>query len=255
MNSSTNSLDIPENELLSDEETKELLARAQEGDKEAKEKLTNHNLKLVLKIAHRFSNSRYDYEELFQIGSIGLLKAIDRFDLEREVKFSTYAVPLIIGEIKRFLRDDDLVKVSRSMKVTAYKVNKIKEKLMGKLNREPTINEIAEEMEVPREEIVSALEAVREPESIYKSIYEEEGSSIELIDQLAASAGDYEAEITRLDLQEVIENLQSRERLILRLRFFEELTQTEVAERLGVSQVQVSRLERQILAKIREEFD
>jgi RNA polymerase sporulation-specific sigma factor len=243
-------LNIPDKELLSDDETKELLVAAQAGDEEAKEKLVNHNLKLVLKVAHRFANKNYNYEELFQVGSIGLLKAIDRFDLDKGVKFSTYAVPLIIGEIKRFLRDDDAVKVSRSLKHKAYNINKAKEELTAKLNREPTINEIANKLEISKEEIVVALEAVQEPTSIYSPIYEKEGSSIELIDQLAASNEEYEKEINRMDLQELIQNLESRERLILKLRFFDELTQSEVAERIGVSQVQVSRLERKIIKKL-----
>jgi RNA polymerase sporulation-specific sigma factor len=243
-------LNIPDKELLSDDETKELLVAAQAGDEEAKEKLVNHNLKLVLKVAHRFANKNYNYEELFQVGSIGLLKAIDRFDLDKGVKFSTYAVPLIIGEIKRFLRDDDAVKVSRSLKHKAYNINKAKEELTAKLNREPTINEIANKLEISKEEIVVALEAVQEPTSIYSPIYEKEGSSIELIDQLAASNEEYEKEINRMDLQELIQNLESRERLILKLRFFDELTQSEVAERIGVSQVQVSRFERKIIKKL-----
>ncbi|KXS43669.1 MULTISPECIES: SigF/SigG family RNA polymerase sporulation sigma factor [unclassified Candidatus Frackibacter] len=248
-------LNIPEKELLSDEETKELLAKAQAGSNEAKEKLVNHNLKLILKIAHRFANSNYNYEELFQIGSIGLLKAIERFDLDRGVKFSTYAVPLIIGEIKRFLRDDDVVKVSRSLKNRAYKINKVKEELMAELNREPTVGEVADKLDVSKEEVVTALEAVQEPTSLYTSIYEEEGSSIELIDQLAATSEEYEKEIDRLDLQQVIQYLEPREKLILKLRYFDELTQNEIAEQIGVSQVQVSRLERKIIKKIREEIN
>ncbi|SJZ62175.1 SigF/SigG family RNA polymerase sporulation sigma factor [Selenihalanaerobacter shriftii] len=248
-------LNIPDKDLLSDEETKELLVKAQAGDQDAKEKLVTHNLKLILKVAHRFSNSNYNYEELFQIGSIGLLKAIERFDLDRDVKFSTYAVPLIIGEIKRFLRDDDPVKVSRRVKHRAYQVNKIKEELTTKLNREPTIGEIAEELGIDKEEIVIALEAVQDPTSIYSPIYEEEGSTIELIDQLAASSEGYEREIDRLDLEKIIKELKPRQKLILKLRYFDELTQTEVAERIGVSQVQVSRLERKIIKIIREELD
>ncbi|ADL13210.1 SigF/SigG family RNA polymerase sporulation sigma factor [Acetohalobium arabaticum] len=250
-----NSLNIPQKELLSEAETKELLKKAQAGDQKAKDKLVNHNVKLVLKVAHRFANKNYDYEELFQIGSIGLLKAIERFDLERDVKFSTYAVPLIIGEIKRFLRDDDAVKVSRSLKRRAHRINEVKESLTAELNREPTIQEIAEEMEVDKEEIVNALEAVREPTSIYSPVYENEGNSIELVDQLAASSENQEQEIDRLALREVIDELKTRERLILKLRFFDEKTQQEVADRIGVSQVQVSRLERKIIDKVREELD
>lgn len=250
-----NNLNIPDKELLSEEKTKDLLEAAQAGDEQAKEKLVNHNLKLVLKVAHRFANNNYNYEELFQIGSIGLLKAIERFDLSRDVKFSTYAVPLIIGEIKRFLRDDDVVKVSRSLKNKAYKINKAKEELTAELNREPTVGEIADKLEMPKEEIVNALEAAREPTSIYSPIYEEEGSSIELIDQLAASEEEYEKEIDRMDVQEVIKDLKPRQKLILKLRFFDELTQSEVAERIGVSQVQVSRLERKIIEEIGKQLD
>ncbi|MBM7623581.1 SigF/SigG family RNA polymerase sporulation sigma factor [Sporohalobacter salinus] len=251
----SNSLDLPQKDLLSEEETKALLKKAQAGDQEAKNKLVNHNVKLVLKVAHRFANKNYDYEELFQIGSIGLLKAIERFDLDRDVKFSTYAVPLIIGEIKRFLRDDDAIKVSRSLKRRAHRVNEVKEMLTARLNREPTIQEIAEEMDENKEEIVNALEAVREPTSIYSSVYEDEGSSIELVDQIAASSEGQKRELDRMALREVINDLKNRERLILKLRFFDEKTQQEVAEKIGVSQVQVSRLERKIINKVREGLD
>ncbi|MGM0472218.1 MAG: SigF/SigG family RNA polymerase sporulation sigma factor [Bacillota bacterium] len=248
------SLNLPDRELLSTTETKKLLAQAQSGDQEAKERLVNHNLKLVLKIAHRFANSNYHYQELFQIGSIGLLKAIDRFDLEREVKFSTYAVPLIIGEIKRFLRDDDPVKVSRSLKAKAYRINQVKEELTGQLKREPTISELADEVELTKEEIINALEAMQQPTSIYTPVFEDDGQPLELIDQLAASSEEI-AEVDRLALEEVITNLKTREKLILKLRFFAEQTQEEVAARIGVSQVQVSRLEKQIINQIRRELD
>jgi RNA polymerase sporulation-specific sigma factor len=237
--------------VLSNEEMRELFRDLQQkGDIQARQTLVGGNLRLVLSVLQRFNNRGEPIDDLFQVGCIGLMKAIDNFDLSKNVKFSTYAVPLIIGEIKRFLRDDDAVKVSRSLKHKAYNINKAKEELTAKLNREPTINEIANKLEISKEEIVVALEAVQEPTSIYSPIYEKEGSSIELIDQLAASNEEYEKEINRMDLQELIQNLESRERLILKLRFFDELTQSEVAERIGVSQVQVSRLERKIIKKL-----
>lgn len=238
---------------LSDEEVKKLIQMSQNGDEEARNRLVRHNIRLVWSVVQRFMNRGYEAEDLFQIGSIGLLKAIDKFDLSYDVKFSTYAVPMIIGEIQRFLRDDGMVKVSRSLKELANRVRKVKDDLAKQLGRAPTVQEIAEVLQVPPEEIVFAQEANRSPASIHETVYENDGDPITLMDQIAD-----EAEHTWFDtmaLREAIDRLSERERLIVYLRYYKDQTQSEVAERLGISQVQVSRLEKKIIRKMREEMD
>lgn len=245
-------MNLPRFPLLSEAETEELLRRAKAGDKEARERLINCNLKLVFSLVQRFENRNYDLEDLFQIGTIGLIKAIDKFDLNYQVRFSTYAVPMILGEIRRFLRDDSAVKVSRSLKETAFKVNRAREEMAKKLGREPSINEIAESLDLSREEIVAALEAVQLPGSIHDTIYQDDGDPIYVLDQLAAEEGDEPAWLDKIALKEVLKKLPEKHRRVLVMRFFQDKTQAEVAARMGLSQVQISRIERQALKKIRE---
>ncbi len=234
---------------LPDPEVKELIQLSQKGDLAARDRLIKHNIRLVWSVVQRFLGRGYEAEDLFQIGSIGLLKAIDKFDLSYDVKFSTYAVPMIIGEIQRFLRDDGMVKVSRSLKEVATKVRKKKDELSKKLNRIPTLKEIATELELTPEEIVFAQEANRAPASIHETVYENDGDPITLMDQIAD-----EADITwfdKLALKEAIEQLSERERLIVYLRYYKDQTQADVAKRLGISQVQVSRLEKKIISQMK----
>jgi RNA polymerase sporulation-specific sigma factor len=238
---------------LSDEEVKQLIQASQEGDMESRNKLIRHNIRLVWSVVQRFLNRGYEAEDLFQIGCIGLLKAIDKFDLNYEVKFSTYAVPMIIGEIQRFLRDDGMVKVSRSLKEMANKIRKTKDELSKRFNRVPTIQEIAKAMGVEPEEIVFAQEANRAPASIHETVYENDGDPITLMDQIADEP--VTTWFDKLTLKDAIHRLSEREKLIVYLRYYKDQTQSEVAERLGISQVQVSRLEKKIIARMREELD
>lgn len=251
MAGSFSEMNLPRFPLLTEEETRALLARAREGDKEARERLINCHLKLVFNLVKRFENRGYDLEDLFQIGTIGLIKAIDKFDPGYEVRFSTYAVPMIVGEIRRFLRDDHPVKVSRSLKETAHRVYEMQERLAKELGREPSVAELAEALALPREEIVAAMEALQAPESIYEKVYEDEGDPLYILDQLAAQ----EKETTffdRIALKDIIRRLPPKQRQVIVLRFFADRTQTQVAEIMGLSQVQISRLERQALANIRK---
>jgi RNA polymerase sporulation-specific sigma factor len=238
---------------LSDEEVKQLILASQNGDLESRNRLISHNIRLVWSVVQRFLNRGYDSEDLFQIGCIGLLKAVDKFDLTYDVKFSTYAVPMIIGEIQRFLRDDGMVKVSRSLKEMANKVRKSKDDLAKRLNRAPTIQEIAMELRVDPEEIVFAQEANRTPASIHETVYENDGDPITLIDQIADEP--MTTWFDKLTLRDAIDRLSEREKLIVYLRYFKDQTQSEVAERLGISQVQVSRLEKKIIDRMRKELD
>lgn len=238
---------------LPDDEVKELILKSQQGETSSRDKLVKHNIRLVWSVVQRFLNRGYEAEDLFQIGCIGLLKAIDKFDLSYDVKFSTYAVPMIIGEIQRFLRDDGMVKVSRSLKELANKVRKARDELSKRMDRFPTIQEVAKEIGVTPEEIVFAQEANRTPASIHERVYENDGDPITLIDMIP---DDSEAAwFDKIALQDAIDRLNERERLIVYLRYFKDQTQAEVAKRLGISQVQVSRLEKKIIALIREELD
>lgn len=244
-------MNLPRFPLLKDEEVRRLIKEAQAGDTEAREKLINCNLKLVFNLVQRFQNRGYDLEDLFQIGCIGLIKAIDKFNLKYKVKFSTYAVPMIVGEIRRFLRDDNPVKVSRSLKENAYKIQQTKEWLIARLGREPTISEIAEELGLEREEVVNALEAVHAPTSIYDTMHQDDGDPIYLLDQLKSEESGETPWLDKIAVKELLSNLPERDRQILMWRFYEDKTQVEIAKRLGLSQVQVSRLERQALKKLR----
>lgn len=238
---------------ISDEEVKKLIKASQRGDEGARDRLVHHNIRLVWSVVQRFLNRGYEADDLFQIGCIGLLKAIDKFDLSYDVRFSTYAVPMIIGEIQRFLRDDGMVKVSRSLKELAGRIRKTKDELAKQLSRAPTISEIAEAMGVFPEDIILAQEASRLPQSIHETVYENDGDPITLMDQIADDSE--EAWFDKVALKEAINRLDEREQLIVFLRYFKDQTQSEVAERLGISQVQVSRLEKKIISRIREEFD
>ena len=252
MSGKLNEMNLPRFPLLSDEEMKELLARAQKGDAQSRERLINCNLKLVFNLVKRFHNRGYELEDLFQIGCIGLMKAIDKFDLSFNVRFSTYAVPMIVGEIRRFLRDDNPIKISRSIKETAYRVQQGREALVAKIGREPTINEIASEIGLTREEVVTAMEAVQPPSSIYETLHQEDGDPIYLLDQLSEDSSSMLPRLDNIAVKEVLKHLPDRDRLILLWRFFADKTQGEIAVKLGLSQVQVSRLERQALKKIRD---
>lgn len=237
---------------LDDSEVKRLIALAQSGDTIARDTLVNCNIRLVWSVVQRFINRGYEPEDLFQIGCIGLLKSVDKFDLSYEVKFSTYAVPMIIGEIQRFLRDDGTIKVSRSLKELANKVRKKKDELSKTFGRLPTIKEIAEALEITPEEVVFAQEANKPPSSIHETVFENDGDPITLMDQIKDEHQD--KWFDNLVLSEAIGTLNDRERLIVYLRYYRDQTQSEVASRLGISQVQVSRLEKKILKSIKDQI-
>jgi len=234
------------------ENTMELLKKAKRGDKEAKDKLVSLNLGLVWSIVKRFNNRGYELEDLFQIGSIGLLKAIEKFDFSYDVKFSTYAVPMIMGEIRRYIRDDAPIKVARSLKELASKIQKTQEELTNTLDREPTINELSDEMGVPVEELVMAMEASQSPVSLNEVMYQDDGSPIHLIDQIDENEYRQNILFDKIALKEALSKLDKNERQIIILRYFKDMTQVEVAKILNMTQVQVSRLERKILAKVKE---
>ncbi len=233
-------------------DTLELIKKSKEGDKEARDRVVAENVGLVWSIVRRFANRGHEMEDLFQIGSIGLIKAIDKFDTSYDVKFSTYAVPMITGEIKRFLRDDGMLKVSRSLKETATRIRVAREKFGNIHGREPTLEEIGEELNIDKEEIIMALETGAEVESLYKTIYQGDGSPIYLIDKLAETKDESENLIDKLALREVIASLDEKEQEIIKLRYFKDRTQTDIAKELGISQVQVSRMEKRILKIMRE---
>jgi RNA polymerase sporulation-specific sigma factor len=235
-------------------DTLELIKLSKEGDREARDRVVTENVGLVWSIVRRFANRGHEMEDLFQIGSIGLIKAIDKFDSSYDVKFSTYAVPMITGEIKRFLRDDGMIKVSRSLKETATKIRIARDRFSNVYGREPTIDEIGDQLNVSKDEIVMALETGAEVESLYKTIYQGDGTPIYLIDKLAESKDESENLIDKLALKEIIESLDEKEQEIIRLRYFKDRTQTDIAKELGISQVQVSRLEKRILKIMREKL-
>lgn len=233
--------------LLKNEEKEEIFARIQEGDLEARELYIKGNLRLVLSIIKRFSNSNENVDDLFQIGCIGLIKAIDHFDSSLQVKFSTYAVPMIIGEIRRFLRDNSAIRVSRSLKDTAYKAIYARESLTRKNEREPTIMEIAQEIGISKEDIAYALDAIQNPMSLYEPVYTEGGDALYVMDQISDKKNREESWVENLSLSEAMKRLNKRENEIISLRFFEGKTQMEVADMIGISQAQVSRLEKNAL--------
>ncbi|KHD85816.1 RNA polymerase sporulation sigma factor SigF [Heyndrickxia ginsengihumi] len=238
---------------LKDNEVKELIKKSQEGDQQARDQIVEKNMRLVWSVVQRFLNRGYEPDDLFQIGCIGLLKSVDKFDLSYDVKFSTYAVPMIIGEIQRFIRDDGTVKVSRSLKETGNRIRKARDELSKKYGRSPTVKEIATYLEISPEDVVLAQEASRSPSSIHETVYENDGDPITLLDQIS-DQNDHKW-FDKIALQEAIRGLDERERLIVYLRYYKDQTQSEVAERLGISQVQVSRLEKKILEVMKERME
>lgn len=238
-----------------DREMEELLKKAVSGDKKARDILVEKNIGLVWSIVKKFQNRGYEPDDLFQIGSIGLVKAIKKFDSSFNVKFSTYAVPMIIGEIKRFMRDDGIIKVSRSIKETGSKAMAVKEILTKELCREPTIGEIAQKLEIEAEELVMAMEANTTPESLHSTLHEGDSYPILLIDRIAQGDECENTVINKLALKQVLDTLKPRERQIIVLRYFKEKTQTQIAKILGISQVQVSRIEKKILNEMRERIE
>ncbi len=237
--------------ILSHEETMELIEMSQNGDKTAKNKLVESNIGLIRSVLRGFMNRGYEVDDLFQIGSIGLLKAIDKFDTSFNVKFSTYAVPMIMGEIKRFLRDDGLIKVSRSLKQVAGQAKRAEEFLSKKYGREPTIQEISDEIGIEREEIVMALESSYQPEYLYSVIHQDDGAPLYLIDKISLDTDDQESVLDNIFLKDILNKLQPRDRQVIFLRYYRDKTQTEVAKELGISQVQVSRIEKRIIEDMR----
>ena len=240
--------------VLTESEKRELLKRVKEGDKKtsekAREELISGNLRLVLSVIQRFVNRGENLDDLFQVGCIGLIKSIDNFDINQNVRFSTYAVPMIIGEIRRYLRDNNSIRVSRSMRDTAYKAMQVKEKMIAKNNKEPTIEEIAQELQLKKEDVVLALEAIVEPVSLYEPVFSDGSDTIYVMDQVGDKNDDRNW-LDEIALKEAIENLSPREKRILSLRFFQGKTQMEVAAEIGISQAQVSRLEKGSLDRIK----
>ncbi len=242
------------------DDAKELILRAHNGDKAARDKLVLENIGLVYSVSRRFAGRGYELEDINQIGTIGLIKAIDKFDDSFDVRFSTYAVPMIAGEIKRFLRDDGMLKVSRSLKENGYRIKKASDKLVSQNGREATIEELAAATELSVEDVVMALEANTDVESIYRTIYQNDGNEVYLVDKLSGSSGDtakdefagaQEQLLNSILLEQLLAELDELEGKLIMLRYFKEMTQTQVADKLGISQVQVSRLEKKILRKLR----
>jgi RNA polymerase sporulation-specific sigma factor len=243
--------------VLSEERKRELLHIIRNGDeresKKARDEMINGNLRLVLSVIHRFRNRGEEPDDLFQVGVIGLIKAINNFDPDLDVKFSTYGVPMILGELKRYIRDNNSVRVSRSMRDTAYRAMQAKEQLTNEFNREPTADEIAKRMECSREEVVLALEAIVEPVSLYEPIYSDGGDTIYVMDQIGDNNDDRNW-LNELTLKDALKGLSDREKRILHLRFFKGLTQMEVSAEIGISQAQVSRLEKGALSRIKQQL-
>ncbi len=243
-------IDTSKLKLLNESEKNELLKKTKQGDKTAREELINGNLRLVLSVIQRFSSRGENLDDLFQVGCIGLIKAIDNFDITLNLRFSTYAVPMIIGEIRRYLRDYNPIRVSRSIRDTAYHAMKVKERIINETQREPTVEEIAKELGVKREAVVIALEAIVEPVSLYEPVYFDAGDTIYVMDQISDGNSDINW-IDEILLKKAINDLGEREKCILSLRFMNGMTQTEVANEIGISQAQVSRLEKSALQKIK----
>ncbi|MEW6726703.1 RNA polymerase sporulation sigma factor SigG [Desulforudis sp. 1088] len=238
--------------VLSSGEMRKLFEAMHAGDTSARTKLINGNLRLVLSVIQRFTNRGEFVDDLFQVGCIGLMKAIDNFDLSQNVKFSTYAVPMIIGEIRRYLRDNNPIRVSRSLRDVAYKALQVRDSLANKYSREPSVSEIANELNIPREEIVFALDAIQEPISLFEPIYHDGGDPIFVMDQISDEKNLDGNWLEGIAIRDALRRLNDREKMILTLRFFEGKTQMEVAEEIGISQAQVSRLEKAALAHMRK---
>ncbi len=241
--------------LLTNEEKTDLFRRIQNGDTDARETYIKGNLRLVLSVIQRFSGSSENLDDLFQIGCIGLIKAIDNFDLSQNVKFSTYAVPMILGEVRRYLRDNNSIRVSRSLRDTAYKALSARELLTKRNLREPTIMEIADEVGISKEEITYAMDAIQSPVSLYEPVYTDGGDPLYVMDQISDKKNREENWVEQLSLSEAMKRLPARERRIIDMRFFEGKTQTEVAGEVGISQAQVSRLEKNALKAMKSYLD
>ncbi len=238
--------------VLKNEKMRILFAQMQQGDTEARETLIQGNLRLVLSVIQRFSNRGEYVDDLFQVGCIGLIKAIDNFDLGQNVRFSTYAVPMVIGEIRRYLRDNNAVRVSRSLRDIAYKALQVREKLVNIHETEPSINQIARELQLPREEVVFALDAIQEPVSLFEPIYNDGGDPILVMDQISDEKNTDEQWLEEISIKEAMKKLNDREKHIVNLRFFAGKTQMEVADEIGISQAQVSRLEKAALKQLKK---
>ena len=231
---------------------KELLIKTRNGDLKAREKFIKGNLRLILSVIQRFNNRGENADDLFQVGCVGLIKAIDNFDLSQNVKFSTYAVPMIIGEIRRYLRDNNSIRVSRSLRDIAYKALQARDKLIKENNKEPTISQISKELNMPREEVVFALDAIQDPVSLFEPIYRDGGDAIYVMDQISDTKNVDENWLEDISIKEAMKKLNDREKLILNLRFFDGRTQMEVADEIGISQAQVSRLEKTALRHMKK---
>ncbi|MBP2031581.1 RNA polymerase sporulation-specific sigma factor [Clostridium algifaecis] len=238
--------------VLKEKEMKELLIKTRSGDTKSREKFIKGNLRLILSVIQRFNNRGENADDLFQVGCVGLIKAIDNFDLKQNVKFSTYAVPMIIGEIRRYLRDNNSIRVSRSLRDIAYKALQARDKFIRKNNKEPTISQIAKELDIPREEVVFALDAIQDPVSLFEPIYRDGGDAIYVMDQISDTKNLDENWLQDISIKEAMKKLNDREKLILNLRFFDGRTQMEVAKEIGISQAQVSRLEKTALRHMKK---
>ncbi len=238
--------------VLKNEETMALLRRVKEGDMEARDQLIQGNLRLVLSVIQKFMGRGENADDLFQVGCIGLMKAIDNFNVDLDVRFSTYGVPMIVGKVRRYLRDNSAIRVSRSMRDTAYKVLQAKEKYVAEHQREPSLEQLADILEIPREEIVFALDAIADPVSLYEPVYESGGDTVYVMDQVKDKKNTDESWLEHIALSEAMSKLSDREKRILALRFFKGKTQMEVSSEIGISQAQVSRLEKNALAQIRK---
>jgi RNA polymerase sporulation-specific sigma factor len=239
---------------LGDDEKRELLLKSKAGDENARQALINGNLRLVLSIIQRFANRRENLDDLFQVGCIGLIKAIDNFNTDLDVKFSTYAVPMIIGELRRYLRDNNTIRVSRSMRDLAYKSLQAKEELSKNMSRDPTVEEIAAKLGEPCENVSRAMEAIIEPVSLYDSVFSDGGDSIYVIDQISDTGSSDEVWLEDIALREAMKKLSERERTIINMRFYRGKTQMEIADEIGISQAQVSRLEKGALQRIKKQI-
>ena len=239
-------------EVLKNDEMTELLRRTKEGDMAAREKLIRGNLRLVLSVLQRFASRGENMDDLFQVGCIGLIKAVDNFDINQPVRFSTYGVPMIVGEIRRYLRDNNAIRVSRSMRDTAYRVMQARERLMARDQREPTVEQLARELDLPREEVVFAMEAIVDPVSLFEPIYSDGGDTVCVMDQVKDTKNTDEQWLEQIALRDAMDRLGERERHILALRFYEGKTQMEVSAEVGISQAQVSRLEKNALKAIKK---
>lgn len=240
--------------VLTDEEKRDLLIKCKNGDMGARQELIYGNLRLVLSIIQRFTNRKENMDDLFQVGCIGLIKAVDNFNIELDVKFSTYAVPMIIGEVRRYLRDNNAIRISRSVRDLAYRALQVKEELVREKESEPTVDEIASKLGESREDVLRAMEAIIEPISLYEPVYSENGDSIYVIDQVSDANSSDECWLENIALRDAMKKLTEREQSIINMRFYKNKTQMEIAEEIGISQAQVSRLEKGAIEKMRTQI-